>query len=161
MMTDAKQPTIADSVKAYIDAANQHVTMWLNIEEDEDQIIQVNANRNMYFLDSITATGITSITPLNSTEVIDPSNYFYQKPGKLTFINIPPAGYYTVKVSFDTTGTDVQADIKTAVFLLTQYWVKQDFRDSKSFGGETVAFTSQNTGMPKHIRTILELYRNI
>lgn len=165
VFANLKKPEIEDEVKALIDAANAHVTAWLNIDEAATQIIQVTANRNTYFLEGITASGITYIRPMGATDDsydLSPSSYFLQPPGILTFLSQPSPGYYTVAIEYPYTDPyTVDKDIKMAVYLLVVYWHKQEYRDSKSFGGETVAFTNQNTGMPKHIRTILELHRNI
>lgn len=160
-----KQPDIAPDVKVLIDAANAHVSAWLNITEDASETIQVLSTRNTYFLSGISANSISYIRPMTATDDtydLDPSTYFLKPPGTLTFIVIPPAGYYNVALDFATSDpTTVTQDIKNAVYMLVNYWAKSEYRDSRSFGGETVAFTTQATGMPKHIRTILELYRNI
>lgn len=154
-----KRPEVDEKVVALIAAANAHIFKYLNIDVSDSVNIQVRKSRDTYFLDAIFANNIESITPLNSTESISESSYFLQAPGTLKFTAIPAEGWYSVKtVSTDFTPTD---DLKTAVFLLVQYWDKNEYRNSRTFGGETTAFTSQNTGMPKHIRTILELYRNL
>ena len=154
-----KRPEVDPKVQQLIKAANAHVIKYLNIETSPISKIQVNRNRDTYFLDAIEATSIASVTRMGSTEPVDMGSYFLQAPGVLVFTTIPIEGWYTVVTDSDPLA--VTDDLKTAVYLLVQYWDKNEYRDSRTFGGETVAFTNQNTGMPKHIRTILELYRNI
>lgn len=162
-LSELKKPTLDNVTKQYIDAANAHITAWLNWDDSTSQVIRVISTRDTYFLDNVQASAILSVNRYGTTDnPIDPSNYYLQKPGQLVFINIPSNGVYTVEVvPSDITGSTVGKDLKTAAILLVNYWSKNEYRNSKTFGGETVTFTTQSTGMPKHIRTILELYRNI
>lgn len=158
-----KRPEIDPKIEMLIAAANAHVTAYLNYTDKTTEYINVTRNRNTYFLDSVLADGIISVTrrksPDQTYEPVYSSDYFLEDGGKLVFDIVPPAGYYEVVLSNgELTVTD---DIKNAVFMLVNYWDKNEYRDSRNFGGESVTFTTQNTGMPKHIRTILELYRNI
>ena len=49
----------------------------------------------------------------------------------------------------------------TLVLFLVDHWVKKDYRESRTFGGETVTFNTTKSGVPEHIRTIIEVYRRL
>lgn len=161
--SNLKKPNLDESTKLAIDAANAFVTKWLNWDNEDGEVINVIPTRNTYFLDNIGTTGIISILRLdNPIQIVDPTSYYFKSPGILIFTRIPPRGAYIVNITPSSeTNETISHDLKQAVILLVEYWIKADYRSSKSFGGETVQFTTQETGMPKHIRAILELYRNI
>lgn len=161
VLIGAKRPEIDPKIEALITAANAHITAYLNISDKTKEYLRVFPNRATYFLKNTNATAIKSIKARgadDSTEFDYP--YFLDEVGTLVFDgNIPPAGVY--EIEFEASNFEISEDLVQAAFLLVSYWDKEDFRDSRTFGGETTAFTSQATGMPKHIRTILELHRNI
>lgn len=153
-----QRPDISSSTKAFILAANSFVTDWLNFESDSGTIELFN-NRVKYFL-SPGVSSIDSITDLNGIPV-NTSVYTYLGDGVLYFTSTPPAGMYRISVTTGSfNGGTVPDSIKQAVVMLVEHWEKKDYRESRSFGGETVQMTTKTTGIPSHIRSILELYRN-
>ena len=55
----------------------------------------------------------------------------------------------------------IPEDLKLAACMLVDHWHKQDYRQAKTIGGETVTFNSTKSGIPEHIRTIIEVYRRV
>lgn len=160
----SKKPDIDETTKQYILSANAAITAYLNYPTNTSETISVYRNRTVYFLENPLITQITSIIRVGDpiygpSEPVSPTSYFLQDSGKLVFTSSLPDGYYII--NYNESDFTVTEDLKLAAFMLVQYWEKAEYRDSKSFGGETVGFTTQSTGMPKHIRTILELYRNL
>lgn len=152
------RPEVSQDVRAAIIAANAFVTRWLNFTE-EDEYIEINPNRQKYFL-SPNVSGITSITDLDGNLISLP--YSYIGNGTIYFPgNLPKAGMYKVTSTFGSfNGGEAPEDMKQAVAMLVDYWIKKEYLESRSFGGETSQYTTKTTGIPTHVRSILELYRN-
>lgn len=152
------RPEVSVDVKQAIKAANAFVTRWLNFTE-EDEYIEVNSNRQKYFLSPM-VSAITSIQDLDGNEIVFP--YKYIGNGTIYFPgNVPRSGMYKVSATYGSFNNgDIPEDMKQAVAMLVDHWTKKEYLESRSFGGETAQFTSKTTGIPTHIRSILELYRN-
>lgn len=152
------RPDVSPNVKAAITAANAFVTRWLNFTE-EDEYIEVHDNRQKYFVSPM-VSAITSIKDLDDNDIIYP--YKYIGNGTIYFpANLPRAGMYKVSATYGSFNSGgVPEDMKQAVAMLVDYWVKKEYLESRSFGGETSQYTTKTTGIPTHVRSILELYRN-
>ncbi len=151
------RPEVSVDVQQAIKAANAFITKWLNFTEEEEYI-EVHTNRQKYFLSPMVSS-IDSITDLDGNLITVP--YSYLGNGTIYFPGIiPRSGVYKVKATFGTFEGGIPEDMKQAVAMLVDYWIKKEYLESRSFGGETSQYTSKTTGIPTHIRSILELYRN-
>lgn len=143
-----------------IGAANTLMTQLLGIDDTKD-VVDVKPTkpaRKRYFLSSPVTSTVTKML-INDRE-IDPSQYKVYPDGAILLKFSPPEGY--MEIYFTQTGfTTVPDDIKLATCMLVDHWFKQDYRESRTFGGETVTFNTTKSGVPEHIRTIIEVYRRL
>lgn len=152
---ELKKPLEAH-VRAALVAANDTVAKTLNRSGTGSALLSIRESRDTYFIDEVTDVDITSITKVGSTFELK-GNAVYVGNGKIIFTIVPPTGNYIVK--YTAKGEEYSDNIKHAVALLVDYWVSKDYRTAKSIGSESVSFTIQSTGLPKHIRTLLDLER--
>lgn len=154
-----KRPELDSEVEQALAAANSFVSNVLNVAAPESGYLEIRAARNKYFLDSPIITTIESIVGVETKQEISSDTYEYMGNGTIYFFKVPRPGLY--KVTYGSIGIDggIPADLKQAVCMLVDYWTKKEYMESRSFGGETVQSPSSVTGIPKHIRTIIELYR--
>lgn len=155
-LNNLSRPEIEQDVVANIKAANAFVTRWLNFTE-EDEYFEIYPNRNKYFL-SPNVSAVTELRDLDNNLV---TGYTFIGNGTIYFPRPPTVGMMVKATATYGTFTTVPDDIKSAVNMLVQYWQKKEYLESRTFGGETSQFTTKTTGIPTHIRSILELYRNI
>jgi hypothetical protein len=96
---------------------------------------------------------------INENEIA-PEQYKLYPDGVILLKFNPPEGYMDVEY---TQGgfNPMPEDLKLAACLLVDHWHKQDYRQAKTIGGETITFNSTKSGIPEHIRTIVEVYRRV
>lgn len=155
---NAKRPDIDEKVEFMIPAANALITAALGIssETSGQDLLDVRPSRTKYFLSSPTAT-VTSIERISGIGGV-PSWSVYG--GTIIFSAGPEEG--TLVISYDDAGLGtISDDLKIAGCMLVEHWRDKEYRVNKTFGGETVQFNSTKSGIPEHIRTIIELYRRL
>ncbi|URC22531.1 head completion protein [Serratia phage vB_SmaM-Kamaji] len=156
----AKRPETPDSVSMFVKAANTLITNamgYSDTTEDED-ILNTRPARTKYFLSSPSASRILSAT---HTVLGDVSNVIQlRKDGVILTQTKLPDGELIVEYE-DGGMSSIPDDLKVAACLLVQHWDKKEYRSDKTFGGETVSFNTTKSGIPEHIRTIIELYRRL
>jgi hypothetical protein len=156
----AKRPEIEIGIDMQIKAANALITSALGISSDTtgEDLLDVRPARTKYFLSSPTISTITDIERISGPGGLPAYRLF--KGGILMFSSPPDAG--TINVSYDDAGIgEIGPDLKLAGCMLVEHWNKREYRESKTFGGETMQFNSTKSGIPEHIRTIIELYRRL
>lgn len=154
----AKRPDIDEQVEFMIPAANALVTSALGIssETSGQDLLDVRPARTKYFLSSPTAT-VNSIVRYSGLGGVPSWAVF---GGTILFTSGPEEG--TLIVSYDDAGLGtISPDLKLATCMLVEHWRDKEYRVNKTFGGETVQFNSTKSGIPEHIRTIIELYRRL
>lgn len=148
-----------EEVTQLLASANALILGQLNwdIKEDSGEFIDIFEGRNKYFINNLTTTKIKSFTNVTSpgSEFADRCHLI----GSGRILISPPVPKGTYKITFDAEATEWPEDLKLAVALTVRYWEKQEYRNDKSFGGESISFMSQNTGLPKHIMTIVNMHR--
>lgn len=155
-----KRPELESGVEMMITAANALITSLLGMDDADavDQLINTKPTRRKYFLSSPSATSVTKVT-INDNE-IDPEQYKLYSDGIILLKFNPPEGY--MDVTYTQGGFNpIPEDLKLAACMLVDHWHKQDYRQAKTIGGETVTFNSTKSGIPEHIRTIIEVYRRV
>ncbi|APT41142.1 hypothetical protein vBKpnAMK4_00011 [Klebsiella phage vB_Kpn_AM_K4] len=155
-----KRPDLESNIPMLIKAANALITQLLGIDDTANvvDVLPTKPARKKYFLSSPVPSTITKIT-INDQE-IDKSQYKNYPDGTLLLKFSPPEGY--MEVEFTQTGfTSIPDDLVLAACFLVDHWVKKDYRESRTFGGETVTFNTTKSGVPEHIRTIIEVYRRL
>lgn len=160
LYANAKRPDMETQVEMMIKAANTLITSLLGMDDADavDQLITTKPSRRKYFLSSPSATSITKMT-INENE-IGPEQFKLYSDGVILLKFNPPEGYMDVEY---TQGgfNPMPEDLKLAACLLVDHWHKQDYRQAKTIGGETITFNSTKSGIPEHIRTIVEVYRRV
>ncbi|CCI88565.1 head-tail adaptor [Yersinia phage phiR2-01] len=155
-----KRPETESQIEMMIAAANTLITSLLGMDDADavDQLITTKPARKKYFLSSPSATSITKMT-INDSE-IDAAQYKLYSDGVILLKFAPPNGYMDVEY---TQGgfNPMPEDLKLAACMLVDHWAKQDYRQAKTIGGETVTFNNTKSGIPEHIRTIIEVYRRV
>ncbi|QHJ82333.1 MAG: hypothetical protein [Bacteriophage sp.] len=154
----AKRPDIDEKVEFMIPAANALITAALGIssESSGQDLLDVRPTRTKYFLSSPTAT-VNTIERVSGIGSV-PSWSVYS--GTIIFAAGPEEG--TLLISYDDAGLGtIGQDLKMAGCMLVEHWRDKEYRVNKTFGGETVQFNSTKSGIPEHIRTIIELYRRL
>lgn len=155
-----KRPELESGVEMMIPAANALITSLLGMDDADavDQLINTKPTRRKYFLSSPSATQVTRMT-INEQDV-DPTQYKLYSGGIILLSFSPPNGYMDVEY---TQGgfNPMPEDLKLAACMLVDHWHKQDYRQAKTIGGETVTYNNTKSGVPEHIRTIIEVYRRI
>lgn len=155
-----KRPDLESNVPMLIKAANALITQLLGIDDNDNvtDVLPTKPARKKYFLSSPVPSTINKLT-INEREV-DSSSYKNYPDGTLLLKFSPPEGY--MEVEYTQTGfTKIPDDLVLAACFLVDHWVKKDYRESRTFGGETVSFNSTKSGVPEHIRTIIEVYRRL
>lgn len=158
---DLKKPDVESSIKAMIKAANALVTQLLGYDDSSIVTDLLNAKpaRRKYFLTSPTAAKIISLK-INDRLIENPEQYQLYSGGILLLKFTPTEGF--MEVTYEQYELNpVPDDLKLATCLLVDYWQKQDYRQNKTIGGETIAFNTTKSGVPEHIRTIIEVHRRL
>lgn len=154
------RPDVAPGVDLKIKAANALMLQLLGIDPSASalDVLDTKPARKKYFLSSPGANTVTSLTINDS--LIDPAQYKVYPDGTIILKFSPPVGY--MEVAYVATGfTTVPDDLVLAGCMLVDFWVKQDYRESRTIGGETVQYNTRKSGVPEHIRTIIEVYRRL
>ncbi len=155
-------PQALDSeVKSFLAAANALILNQLNwaIKEEGTEFIEVFKGRDRYFIDNLQATKISEFHIVTDPTNNMASHCHILDSGRLYLSPSVPAGMYKIKYDADT--VEWPEDLKLAVALTVEYWEKHEYRNSRSFGGESITFMNQVTGLPKHIMTIVNSHRII
>lgn len=160
LMKGLKKPDLDSGEEEILLAANETILNQLNWEiRDNSTNINITSGRKRYFTTFEGATKISKLFNVFDPETDYANTAIIDKTGTVTLKNSIPTGMYTLEVDMD--NIVWSHDLKLAVKLLTDYWFKQEYRNSKTFGGETVSYTTQATGLPKHIMTIINSHRSL
>lgn len=154
------KPTVDSSIPGFISAANALVTQLLGIDDSDSTVdlLPTRPSRVKYFMSSPGANIVTKLT-INGTE-IDPAQFTVYADGTI-FLKFSPATGY-MEVTYEPAAyTTIPEDLKLATLLLVDHWFKQDYRESRTIGGETVQYNTRKSGIPEHIRTIIEVHRRM
>lgn len=148
-------------VVSFIAAANALILKQLNwqVEENGAEFIEILKGRDRYFINNLSATKIKSLTLLTDSSTNHADKCYILDSGRLYISKSLAPGMY--KIEYDAESTTWPEDLKLAVALTVEYWEKQEYRNAKSFGGESVTFMSQTVGLPKHVMTIVNSNRII
>lgn len=155
-----KRPDVEPGVPMMIAAANALMNQLLGMDTADATVdlLPTKPARRKYFMSSPGANTVTSL--LINDSAIDPEQYKVYPDGSILLKFDPPEGY--MEINYVATGfTTVPDDLKLAGCLLVDFWVKQDYRESRTIGGETVQYNTRKSGVPEHIRTIIEVYRRL
>ena len=155
-----KRPDVEPGVEMKIAAANALMNQLLGMDTaaTTTDLLPTKPARVKYFMSSPGQNLVTDMT-INGVEIA-PEQYKVYADGTIFLKFSPAAGY--MEVTYTAAGfTTVPADLKLAGCLLVDFWVKQDYRESRTIGGETVQFNTRKSGVPEHIRTIIEVYRRL
>lgn len=158
---DLKQPTVSSQITMQIASANVLITSamgYSNVVSDNEDILYAKPARTKYFLSSPSASKITSATHSTLGNVM--SSLTLRKGGIVLAAPGMSAGDLIIEYE-DGGMTTIPDDLKLAACMLVEFWNKQGYRESRTFGGETVQFNTRKSGIPEHIRTIIELYRRV
>lgn len=155
-----KRPDVETGVSMKIKAANALMLQLLGIDPSATAVdlLDTKPARRKYFMSSTGMNVITSIKindrPLATTE------YKLYPDGTILLNFAPPVGY--MEIEYTPAGfTTIPDDLTLAGCMLVDFWVKQDYRESRTIGGETVQYNTRKSGVPEHIRTIIEVYRRL
>ena len=153
-----KRPDLEPGVDMMIPAANALMTQLLGMDSSASttDLLPTKTARRKYFMSNPGPNLITNME-INGTE-IDPTTYKVYNDGSILLSFSPQPGYMEVTYT-PASFTTVPEDLKLAACLLVDFWVKQDYRESRTIGGETVQYNTRKSGIPEHIRTIIEVYR--
>lgn len=153
-----KRPEVESGVTMMIPAANALMTQLLGINDAATvtDLLPTKPARRKYFMSSPGTNVVTNM--LINNQEIDPTTYKVYADGSILLNFVPAEGYMEVTYT-PAPFTTVPEDLKLAGCLLVDFWVKQDYRESRTIGGETVQYNTRKSGIPEHIRTIIEVYR--
>lgn len=161
----ANKPTLEPSVELMIGAANAAVTSLLGYPPtgDQEDILTTRPRRTKYFLSSASASRLLAATHISketgvSSDVL--GSLTLRSNGTILTSTQLPDGDLIVEYQ-DGGMPEIPEDLKLATALLVDYWSKKEYRTDRTFGGETVSFNNTKSGIPEHIRTILEVYRRL
>lgn len=156
-----KQPGVTGELALQIKSANALITSamgYSNAVTGNEDILYTKPARTKYFLSSPSASKITKATHETMGDITSSLNL--RQGGVILAPRNLPAGDLVVEYE-DGGMLTIPDDLKLAAILLVEHWNKKDYRESRTFGGETVQFNSRKSGIPEHIRTIIELYRRV
>lgn len=154
------KPTVDSSVPGFISAANALVTQLLGLDDSPSTVdlLPTRPSRVKYFMSS---PGPNVVTNLKINDVdVDPASFTVYPDGTI-FLKFPPATGYMEVTYTPAAYTTIPEDLKLATLLMVDHWFKQDYRESRTIGGETVQYNTRKSGIPEHIRTIIEVHRRM
>lgn len=155
-----KRPELDAQIPLQVAAANALITQLLGIDDSDDAVdlLPTKPARRKYFMSS---PGPNVVNSLKINEaLIDPAQYTVYPDGTILLKFSPSEGYMEVRYT-NATFSEVPDDLKLAGILLVEFWFKQDYRESRTIGGETVQYNTRKSGVPEHIRTIIEVHRRL
>lgn len=155
------KPTVDSSIPGFISAANALVTQLLGIDDSTATVdlLPTRPSRVKYFMSSPGPNVVTNLK-INDAEV-DPNNFKVYPDGTIFLKFSPPTGYMEVTYTPSAYSSGIPEDLKLATLLVVDHWFKQDYRESRTIGGETVQYNTRKSGIPEHIRTIIEVHRRM
>lgn len=159
-MQNLSKPLESD-IKSFLVAANSLILNQLNwaVADNGTEFIEVFKNRTKYFINNLAAKKVSKFY-----QVLDPSNDMAERCHILdvgALLVSPPVPEGTYKIEYEAENVEWPQDLKLAVMLTVEYWEKHEYRNSRSFGGESVTFMNQTVGLPKHVMTIVNSHRII
>lgn len=155
-----KRPELDGQIPFQIAAANALITQLLGIDDSDEAVdlLPTKPARRRYFMSSPGPNVVN--TMLINDNLIAKEQYKVYPDGSIMLKFSPPEGFMELTYT-NATFANVPDDLKLAAILLVEFWFKNDYRESRTVGGETIQYNSRKSGVPEHIRTIIEVHRRL
>jgi hypothetical protein len=142
-------------LQTIVDGVNGQITTILDADHVDTYVDKPLTTSIQILLDTEVLASQIIVTDLLDNPLVGLSGL----NGKYRFSNDEYVG--TLKVTIPNRFATVPLDLKMAAAYLVRYYRKDEYKASVSGAGQAVSFVSLASNLPKHVLTVLSLYRRL
>jgi hypothetical protein len=142
-------------LQTLVDGVNSQITTILDADQLETHVDKPSISPVLILLDTDALASQIVVTDLLDNPLIGLSGL----KGQYWFSNEEYVGL--LKITIPNRFATIPLDLKMAAAYLVRYYRKDEYKASVSGAGQAVSFVSLASNLPKHVLTVLSLYRPI